>query len=108
MDTSIIQYDGEETIAFFDVDIDRKDETFSKEHIDFFMKHLRTDKLVFFTSEDVKYLNNFEFLRIMCKKCTKPATHRVCIRPVKTLDIRPPIAVMIRPLLLKERDFIFA
>ena len=43
-----------------------------------------------------------------CKKRTKPATHRVCIRPVKTLDIRPPIAVLIQPLLLRERDFIFA
>jgi len=43
-----------------------------------------------------------------CKKRTKPATRRVCIRPVKTLDIRPPMAVMIRPLLLKKRDFIFA
>ncbi len=65
MNTFMKQNDGEETIEFFDVDVDRKDETFSNEQIDFFVKHLGTDKLVFFTSEDVKYLNNFEFLRTM-------------------------------------------
>jgi len=64
MDT-LVENNNQETIEFFDVDIDRKDETFSKAHIDFFMKHLGTDQLVFFTSEDVKYLDNFEFLRIM-------------------------------------------
>ena len=42
-----------------------------------------------------------------CKKRTKPATLRVCIRPPLSLDIRQPVAEMIRPLLEKERDFIF-
>ena len=41
-----------------------------------------------------------------CKKRTKSATHRVCIRPLKTLDIRPPIAEMIRSLFELKRYFI--
>ena len=41
-----------------------------------------------------------------CKKRTKSATYRVCIRPLKTLDIRPPIAEMIRPLFELKRYFI--
>ena len=43
-----------------------------------------------------------------CKKCTKPATLRVSIRPPMTPDIRPPLSLDIRPLLTGKRDFILA
>jgi len=54
-----------EMIEFIDVDIHRKDETFYQLHIDFFIEHLGTEHLVFFTSEDVSCLDNFDFLRMM-------------------------------------------
>ena len=47
-----------------------------------------------------------------CEQSAKNAPNRplnaFCIRPQKTLDIRPPIAERIRPLLLHERDLILS
>jgi len=66
--------------------------------------------LIWHTDRGSQYASDShrELLEEHCKKRTKPATYRVCIRPVKTLDIRPPMTVMTRPLLLRKRDFIFA
>ncbi len=47
--------------------------------------------------------NNDHGLSEDCKKCTRPATYRVCIRPPKTLDIRLSMTELIQPLWLHER-----
>jgi len=44
---------------------------------------------------DDLHFKKIALLRRICKKHTKPATPRVCIRPVKTLDIRPLYAKMV-------------
>lgn len=54
-----------------------------------------------------KFKPTRELKIINCKKCTKPATNRVCIRPLKTLNIRTPMTEMIRPLLSSDRHLIF-
>lgn len=53
-----------------------------------------------------KTIEEFKKNDMLCKKRTKSATHRVCIRPLKTLDIRSSIAEMIRSLFELKRYFI--
>ena len=42
----------------------------------------------------------------LCKKCTKPATHRVLNPATKNAQYPASVTEMIRPLLNSERDFI--